>query len=186
MHASLQLLSAGRHERKSARAATRAKRFLAPTSNTTRECRGNSRMRSLMTTAALLTALTSGSQAGDDWLRWNDRDRGPPYILFNSDGVEVTMPEGMMAEAVALGLTTNQAITAFLNRYAAHVCNGVGPDMNVSHIGLAVKVSFTQKDERYAPVPFFVTKGEPVTYAIDYVPEKRVECILSSENVPQY
>jgi hypothetical protein len=35
------------------------------------------------------------------------------------------MPEGMMAETAALGLTANQAITAFLNHYAAHVCSGV-------------------------------------------------------------
>jgi hypothetical protein len=143
-------------------------------------------MKTLMTTAALLTSLTSWSQAGEGWLRWNDSNRDSPSIAFNSDGVEVTMTEGMMAETAALGLTANQAVTAFLNHYAAHVCNGVGPNINVRHSGLAVKVNLMQKDERYLPIGLFVTQGEPVTYVIDYAPEKQVQCIFASENVPQY
>jgi hypothetical protein len=140
----------------------------------------------ITTTTALLISLTSWSQAGQDWLRWEDSNRGSPSILFNSDGLEVTVPEGMMAEAAALGFTANQAITAFLNHYAAHVCNGVGPDMNTKQSGLTVKIDLMQKDERYLPYGFFVTKGEPVTYIIEYAPEKQVQCIFASENVPQY
>lgn len=143
-------------------------------------------MKMLMTTAALPMSLTSWSQAGEGWLRWNDNNRDSPSIAFNSDGVEVTMPEGMMAEPAALGVTANQAITAFLNHYAAHVCSSVGPNINVRHSGLPSKVNLMQKDERYLPVGFFVTKGEPVTYVIDYAPEKQAQCSFASENVPQY
>ena len=79
-------------------------------------------MKKLMTAAAVSALLMSLAQAGQDWLRWNDSNRDSPSIAFNSDGVEVTMPEGMMAETAALGLTSNQAITPFLNHYVAHVC----------------------------------------------------------------
>ena len=43
-----------------------------------------------------------------------------------------------------------------------------------------------QKDERYLPVGFSVTNGEPVTYVIDYAPEKQAQCSFASENVPQH
>ena len=143
-------------------------------------------MKKLMTAAAVSALLMSLAQAGQDWLRWNDSNRGSPTILFSSDGLELTVPEGTMAEAAALGLSGAQAITAFLNRYAAHVCNRVGPDMNIKHSGLVVKVILTQKDERYLPAVFFVPKGEPVTYVVDYAPEDSVQCSHAIREVPQY
>ncbi len=50
------------------------------------------------------TALVRAEELPDGWLRWNDDDRGRPAITLNATtGIHVAMPEGMLAEAIALG-----------------------------------------------------------------------------------
>jgi hypothetical protein len=68
-------------------------------------------------------ALVDAKQKPDSWLRWNDDARGRPAITFNATtGIHIAMPEGMLAEAIALGETKEQAVTAFLDRYAPGTC----------------------------------------------------------------
>ena len=38
--------------------------------------------------------------SAEGWLRWNAK-RGYPSITFNSTGLHVTLPEGLLAEATA-------------------------------------------------------------------------------------
>src|SRR5256885_1590902 len=83
-----------------------------------------------------------------DWLgdAWGDASvaaHGNPSITVRSDGVAVSLPSATLKEAHAAGMTTQDALTAFLGRYSPQ-CSGVldlnGPQANL-------KVALSLQDE---------------------------------------
>jgi hypothetical protein len=123
------------------------------------------------------TALVGANEQSDGWLRWNDDARGHPAITLNATtGIHVAMPEGMIAEAIALGKTKEQAVTVFLDRYAPGMCTEVA-DMLVAHDRLTVHVHMQKQDDRFLPVRVFVLDDEAQDFVVNYAPGSTTHCI---------
>ena len=132
-----------------------------------------------ITTLAFLssTALVGANEQPDGWLRWNDEARGHPAITWNATtGIHVAMPEGMIAEAIALGKTKEQAVTAFLDRYAPGMCTDMA-DMSVAHDRLTVHVHLQKQDDRFLPVRMFIMDDEVQDFVVTYAPDSPAHCI---------
>jgi hypothetical protein len=132
-----------------------------------------------LATAAWLATLTfacdDAALSAEDWLRWND-ERGFPSITFNSSGLHVTLPEGLLAEAIALGKSREQAVVSFLNRYAPGMCTDMS-DMQVSHTGLSVHVRLQRELEEFLPHHAFVVDDAEQDFVVNYAPKKPGHCI---------
>jgi hypothetical protein len=123
------------------------------------------------------TALVGANEQPDGWLRWNDDARGHPAITLSAaTGIHVAMPEGMIAEAIALGKTKEEAVTAFLDRYAPGMCTDMA-DMLVAHDRLTVHVHMQKQDERFLPVRMFVMDDEAQDFVVSYAPDRPTHCI---------
>lgn len=123
------------------------------------------------------TTLVSANEQLDGWLRWNDDARGHPAITLNATtGIHVAMPEGMIAEAIALGKTKEQAVTAFLDRYAPGMCTDMA-NMSVANDRLTVHVHMQKQDERFLPARMFVMEDEAQDFVVNYAPDRPAHCI---------
>ena len=123
-----------------------------------------------MTIAWAGTALSS-----EGWLRLNAK-RGYPSITFNSTGLHVTLPEGLVAEATALGKSREQVVVLFLNRYAPGVCTDM-VNMQVSQTNLTVHVRLMHELEQYLPHHLFVVDDDEQDVVVNYAPKQPVNCI---------
>jgi len=123
------------------------------------------------------TALVGANEQPDGWLRWNDDARGHPAITLNATtGIHVAMPEGMIAEAIALGKTKEQAVTAFLDRYASGMCTDLA-NMSVVHDRLTVHVHLQKQDDHFLPMRTFVMDDEAQDFVVNYAPDRPAHCI---------
>jgi hypothetical protein len=157
---------------------------------------------------ALLT-IAAVNSARADWLAdaWSDdasHRRGTPAISFNATGVvTVVLPEAVLAQAKATGLSVESAVGAFLGRYAPGMCSSL-LDMSVPHKDLKVDLlverpvaadnldAATQEDAAAAlnhslkspatkSVPHinnvFIVDRKPLNLSIDYAPDHKVHCV---------
>jgi hypothetical protein len=153
-----------------------------------------------------LLAVSIVNPARADWLAdaWSNHESGTPAIIFSRTGVvTVVLPEELVAQARATGLSTEGAVSAFLGRYAPPICSGL-IDMNLPHANL--KVDFllehpvalkdadaaTQEDAAEAlnralkspptgSIPriqrVFVVDPKPLSLSIGYAPDHQVHCV---------
>ena len=157
-----------------------------------------------------LLAVSVVDPAGADWLAdaWSGHQNGTPAINFNATGpVTVVLPEEVLAQARASGLSVEGAVSAFLGRYAPSVCSTL-IDMNVPHADLKVDLliehpvalndadAATQEDAAAAlnhalksqttgSVPriarVFIVDRKPLSLSIDYVPDHKARCMDSPD-----
>jgi hypothetical protein len=162
---------------------------------------------------ALLTLTFLPSMAGfahADWLAgaWpanaSARHGSPAITLNRSGAVALVLPDAVLAEAQAAGLSTERAVSAFLGRYAPSMCSDL-LDMTVPHAKLTVDLMIqhrvalsdmdgaTQEDAAAAlnhalkstqksSVPhidgaFVVDRRHRLSLSIDYAPDHAVRCI---------
>ena len=163
-------------------------------------------MRSIWLTLLMVTFI---DPARADWLAraWPENAEpkdGNPAITFSSTGtITVVLPEAILNEARAAGLSTERAVGAFLGRYAPKTCSNLF-DMNVPRTNLKVDLMIqrevapdhidgpTQEDAAATlnhalrnltrgSVPHidrvFIVDQEPISLSIDYVPEQTVHCV---------
>jgi len=153
---------------------------------------------------ALLT-VSVVNPARADWLgdAWSNRENGTPAINFNAKGVvSVVLPEEVLSQAHATGLSTEGAVGAFLGRYAPSLCSTL-VDMNVPHSNLKVELQLEHplalkdadaaiqedaanalnhalKSQTTASVPHiqrvFVVDRTPLGLSIDYAPDHKAHC----------
>jgi hypothetical protein len=147
--------------------------------------------------------------ASADWLAsaWPETavpKNGNPAITFNANGaVTLVLPEAVLGEAQAAGLSTERAVGAFLGRYAPRTCSSL-LDMTVPHANLRVDLLIehpvvldavdqaTQEEaattlnhalksqQTRGSVPriqrAFIVDQKPVRLSIDYAPDLEVHC----------
>jgi hypothetical protein len=168
-------------------------------------------MRIAVSTLAVLAFLGAGS-ARADWLTeaWSDDSvaaHGNPSITVRSDGLSVSLPSVVIDHAHAEGLSTKDALVAFLGRYSpqcSHILDLNGPQPNL-------KVALSLQDEvplgdltgaaqgqilgalqgELAAQPrspgvrpavphithVFTVSDQHVDFVIDYAPARNVRCI---------
>jgi hypothetical protein len=155
----------------------------------------------------LLSAIAV-TPANADWLAnaWPQDafpKNGNPAITFNATGtVTLVLPEAVLGEAQAAGLSIEHAVSAFLGRYAPKTCSNL-LDMTVPHTNLrvdllierpvalddldgttqdhaAAALNHALKNLAMGPVPHidraFIVDQNPLNLAIDYLPEQGVHC----------
>ena len=156
----------------------------------------------------VLLSVIAVTPAKADWLAnaWPEDaipKNGSPAITFNATGtVTLVLPEAMLGEAQAAGLSIERAVSAFLGRYAPKTCSNL-LDMTVPHTNLRVDLLIERpvapdnlddsaQDDATAAlnhalknlasgrVPHidraFIVDQKPLSLAIDYVPEQAVHC----------
>jgi hypothetical protein len=171
----------------------------------TEKTRGETGMRGFW--LALLSVIAV-HPANADWLAraWPENTvpkNGNPAITFNATGtVTLVLPEAVLGEAQAAGVSTEHAVGAFLDRYAPRTCSTL-LDMTVPHTNLRVDLlierpvapdaidEVTQEDaantlnhalkgQTRGSLPrierAFIVDQKPLSLSIDYVPEKKVHC----------
>jgi hypothetical protein len=125
---------------------------------------------------AVVMLLLLAAPARADWLGdiWRG-SAGLPAISLNGDGVSVTMPQSAMLGARAAGLSVEQAVGAFLSRYASRMCSEL-MDLNASQ---RLTVHLHVQGEVPAPIPgrLFVVDPDGVEMVIDYAPAYQATCI---------
>jgi hypothetical protein len=155
-----------------------------------------------------LLSVIAVHPASADWLAsaWPENavpKNGNPAITFNAAGaVTLVLPEAVLGEAQAAGLSTEQAVSAFLGRYAPRTCSSL-LDMTVPHTNLrvdllierpialdavdeatqeeaATTLNHALKSVTRGSVPHidrvFIVDQKPVSLSIDYVPDREVRC----------
>jgi hypothetical protein len=165
------------------------------------------RMWSALLTLTLLPSVAGIAHA--DWLAgaWpadaGARHGSPAITLNRSGAVGLVLPDAVLAEAQAAGLSTEGAVRAFLARYAPGMCSDL-LDMTVPHAKLTVNLMIqrpvalsdldgaTQEDAAAAlnhalksgqksSVPHidgaFVVDRRRLSLSIDYAPDHAVRCI---------
>ena len=123
----------------------------------------------------LTIAWTGSALSSEGWLRWNAK-RGYPSITFNSTGLHVTLPEGLVAEATALGKSREQVVVLFLNRYAPGVCTDM-VNMQVSQTNLTVHLRLMHELEQFLPHHLFVVDDDEQDVVVNYAPKQPLNCI---------
>ena len=125
--------------------------------------------------ALALALLLAPAPAQAAWLD----DGGGAAITLSADGVLLVLPEPTLLAARHAGLSTRQAVAAFLERWAQH-CSDI-LDMDQPHAGLRVELSLA----RLVPGPgWLITDDEGEALTIDYVPQHRALCVTPGEAGP--
>jgi hypothetical protein len=173
--------------------------------------KGRDAMRGHWFAVLALTLLlpTLPAPAHADWLAgaWpadaSGRHGSPAITLNQSGAVALVLPDSVLTEAQAAGLSTEGAVSAFLGRYAPSMCSDL-VDLTVPHAKLKVDLLIqrpvalsdmddaTQNDAAAALnhalassakrlVPHiegaFVVDRQRLNLSIDYAPDHRVRCI---------
>ena len=123
---------------------------------------------------------------------------GTPAITFHADSVYVVFPIATLLQAHVEGITTEDAVRAFLERYGQRCSNLI--DLNAPHSSLRVRLSLQspadlgdidQEDEvlfsfrsvylkeKLDPdVPsLFTVSPDHLDLTINYVPTRQVHCV---------
>jgi hypothetical protein len=154
--------------------------------------------------ALLMVSVVNPVEA--DWLAdaWSSQKDGTAAINFNASGVvTVVLPEAILAQARATGLSIEGAVGAFLGRYAPPMCSSL-IDMTVPHANLKVDLliehpialgdadvttqegaadalNHALKSQPKGSVPHinraFVVDRKPLSLSIDYVPGQKAHCV---------
>ncbi|HLJ62927.1 MAG TPA: hypothetical protein VKT70_02395, partial [Stellaceae bacterium] len=118
---------------------------------------------------------------------------------LGSTGVVVVLPEATLTEAHAEGVSTENAVRAFLERYGQHCSELL--DLDKPHPRLEVKLRLQRqaaledaedqvqesvlgalKPTKGRPIPriegLFVSAPELIEFIIDYVPTRQARCVL--------
>src|SRR6476620_5078251 len=136
----------------------------------------NSKRFAIAAALGTLTIAWAGiALSAEGWLRWNAK-RGYPAITFNASGLHVTLPEGLLAEATALGKSREQAVALFLNRYAPGMCTDMA-NMQVSQTRLTVHVRLMHELEELLPHHVFVVDDAEQDVVVSYAPKQPANCI---------
>jgi hypothetical protein len=156
-----------------------------------------------------LLSVVAVHPASADWLAraWPENavpTNGDPAITFNATGsVTLVLPEAVLGEAQAEGLSTEHAVSAFLGRYAPRTCSTL-LDMTVPHTNLRVDLlierpvapdaidevaqedaastlNLALKSQTRGSLPrlerAFIVDQKPLSLSIDYVPDGKVHCV---------
>jgi hypothetical protein len=86
------------------------------------------------------------------------------------------LPEGLVAEATALGKSREQVVVLFLNRYAPGVCTDM-VNMQMSQTNLTVHVRLMHELEQFLPHHFFVVDDDEQDVVVNYAPKQPLNCI---------
>jgi hypothetical protein len=155
-----------------------------------------------------LLSVIAVHPASADWLAsaWPENalpKNGNPAITFNAAGtVTLVLPEAVLGEAQAAGLSTERAVRAFLGRYAPRSCSSL-LDMTVPHANLRVdllierpvsldaldettqeeaasSLNHALKSQASGSVPriqrAFMVDQKPLNLSIDYAPDQQIHC----------
>jgi hypothetical protein len=185
----------------------RLARPIKPLARERRVAKGTDAMRGFW---LALIAVSVVNPARADWLSeaWSNHDNGTAAINFDAKGaVTVVLPEEVLVQARATGLSVEGAVSAFLGRYAPPLCSTL-IDMNVPHANLKVDLLIehpvalkdadapTQEDaadalnhalksQASASVPHiervFVVDRSPLSLSIDYTPDYKAHCVEPSD-----
>jgi len=156
-----------------------------------------------------LLSVIAVHPASADWLTraWPENavtNNGNPGITFNATGtVTLVLPDAVLGEAQAAGVSTEHAVGAFLGRYAPRACSTL-LDMTVPHTNLRVDLLIehpvapdaideaTQEDaantlnhalkgQTRRSLPrlerAFIVDQKRLSLSIDYVPDEKVHCV---------
>jgi hypothetical protein len=156
----------------------------------------------------VLLSVIAVTPANADWLAnaWPADaipKNGNPAITFSATGtITLVLPQAVLGEAQASGLSVERAVSAFLGRYAPKICSNL-LDMTVPHTNLrvdllierpvtfdnmdgsaqevaATALNHALKNLARGPVPHidraFIVDQKPLSLAIDYAPEQSVHC----------
>jgi hypothetical protein len=156
----------------------------------------------------VLLSVIATTSANADWLAnaWPEDaipKNGNPAITFSATGtITLVLPQAVLGEAQATGLSVEGAVRAFLGRYAPKTCSNL-LDMTIPHTNLRVDLLIerpvaldgidgsAQEDAATAlnhalrnmamgSVPHidraFIVDQKPLSLAIDYSPERSVHC----------
>jgi hypothetical protein len=157
---------------------------------------------------ALLSIITV-QPASADWLAsaWPENagpKNGNPAMTLNATGaVTLVLPQAVLAEAQAAGVSTEHAVSVFLGRYAPRTCSTL-LDMTVPHTNLRVNLLIarpvapdaideaTQEDaantlnhalksQTAGSLPrierAFIVDHKTLGLSIDYVPDEKPHCV---------
>ena len=110
-----------------------------------------------------------------DWLDgiWDPQDTEHPSITVHAEhGVSVTLPAEALTNAMASGLSTEQAVTIFLARYGPKLCTDI-IDFGVPHANLKVKLRLMRAVQANTHDE---TSSEAEDLTIDYAPLAPARC----------
>lgn len=162
---------------------------------------GDAPMSGLTTVAGLAVLLLLAAPAHADWLERalsdGDIETDGPAVTLGDAGILVVVPEAMVQDAHAAGLSTADAVTRIVQRYGQHCSDVLDLDQPHRHVKVQLFLSRpvaledapervqgeileTLKTAKAKPLPrvddLFVTADEPVDLFIDYVPQRRARC----------
>jgi hypothetical protein len=160
-------------------------------------------MKLILSAAVLaLAAFAASTGARADWLSdaWSAesvRRNGNPAVTIGRDGIHVVLPASTLRQAHEEGVTTEQALGDFLEKYAQR-CSGL-LNLNAPQPNLKVRLSLQnpassgevfednavlaelmteylqRRGETGSTVLFTVSPGH-VEYSIDYAPKRLTRC----------
>jgi hypothetical protein len=166
------------------------------------------RLRHSLTALVLATAVGTGV-ARADWLgdTWSKESvmNGDPAIGITDSVIRVVLPSATLDQAYAEGLSTEDVLGAFLDRYGQRCSHLI--DLNVPHRDLKVELwlqnrtrleDVSNKDDVLAALRdayraqrpddetplLFVVSPVHFDYTIDYVPARRVRCVAPGDESP--
>jgi hypothetical protein len=155
------------------------------------------------TATYLFAAMVIASPAHADWLEraWSAevvKTTGAPAITLAATGILLVLPEAALQEALAAGVSTEEAVRLMVQHYGQH-CSAI-LDLDQPHPRLPVQlilqkpVALEDATERVQetvldalkslstkPLPhvqnLFVSAEEHTDLVIDYVPTRKAHCV---------
>jgi hypothetical protein len=153
--------------------------------------------------AMLMSPLIARADWLDDaWSTESVQTNGSPAITIRMDTVHIVLPAAVLRKAHDAGATIEQAINAFLGRYAPRCSDLL--NFNLPHLGLKVELSLQNRvpfEEKSDDMPrllgesdlapsvndeprLFVASPEHFDLTIDYAPTHQVHCIVPNDEAP--
>jgi hypothetical protein len=148
---------------------------------------------------AMFTVVGTGmARAGwldGAWSEGSARRNGHPAVSMSADAVYIVLPAASLHQAYQEGLTTQQALSAFLDQYGQRCSDLI--DLNVPHANLRTMLSLQgsarfeeiaegdaalaaaeKAHEPDAGIPLlFAVSPLKFEYRINYVPTRQVRCV---------
>jgi hypothetical protein len=163
--------------------------------------------RTLFIQISIFVILVGTGAAASDWLddAWSDesvRINGNPAISIQSDSISVVLPTATLAAAYEEGVSTENIVRSFLDRYGQRCSDLI--ELNITHPNIRVELSL-QSPTRFEGIPakdevlttlknvyinhragndiplLFTISPVKYEYWFDYVPTRQVHCIKPRE-----
>jgi hypothetical protein len=166
--------------------------------------------RTLSATIVVLVIAVGTGMARADWVddAWSEdsvRKHGNPAVSISGDTIYVVLPAATLHQAYEAGVTTEDALRAFLDRHGQRCSDLV--DLNVPHPNLKVTLLLQDwtafedgpegddvlsalkraylKYQADNSIPLLFTTS-PVTFefSINYMPTRQVRCVAPNDDGP--